>query len=103
MSEKTRAAQQAAKTSVLLNSQAEHKERGATSPWLAAVDFNEASLIALVGTLQLALRHPKFAQGPTAAWVRQFAHDLIKSIPEDRPYLKKVAEMGFNTSFDDIR
>ncbi len=102
MSERTRAAEQAAKIKTLEDSQAEATQLGPLHPWEVRLDLDELACLSLVGTLQLALRHPQFQTKPTGHFMRQLVTDLIGRIPPERPALRKLALMGFNQSFDDV-
>lgn len=59
-----------------------------------------ATLLGVVGALQLALRHPQFAQRPSALQVRALIMDLEKQIPAEFPAIKKIINLGFHPRFD---
>jgi hypothetical protein len=60
------------------------------------IDMDEPTLTAVVGALQLALRHPAFKSGagPTYQTVRNFVDVIIERLPAERPLLKQLMQMG---------
>lgn len=62
--------------------------------------FTVGEGVALLGTLQLALRHPGFRARPTAKWIEEFARALQKAIVSKAPKLAFLCEAGWNKRFD---
>lgn len=55
--------------------------------------------LALIGHLQLALRHPA-NRGPTSELVRKFTHDLIEKLCAKIPACREVCMKGFDARYD---
>ena len=56
--------------------------------------------LGLLGTIQLALRHPQFAQKPTAQWAKRFGESLSEEITSKAPKLKFLCDAGWHKKFD---
>lgn len=68
--------------------------------WEVPVHFDMTSLIAIVGALQLAMRHPQFKKRPSAAVIRKIISTLITGIPEEMPATRELARLGDNPKLD---
>lgn len=55
--------------------------------------------LGLIGTLQLALRHPA-NNGPTSDLVRQFTHTLIGKLAARIPACREICMKGFDPRYD---
>lgn len=64
------------------------------------IKINTMQALALLGTCQLALRHPGFAKRPTSKWIDAFARDLQKLITTNAPGLAFLCDAGWNKRFD---
>ena len=56
--------------------------------------------VGLLGTLQLALRHPEFKKRPTGKWIKTFAEQLEHAIVEKDHSLAMVCAAGWLKKFD---
>lgn len=68
--------------------------------WAVPVHLDMVSLMCVIGTLQVALRHPEFRRRPTAAAVQQIIDQLISGIPENCPATRELARLGNNPAYD---
>lgn len=68
--------------------------------WILPVHLDMFSLMTVIGTLQLAMRHPEFRKRPTAAAVRQIIDQLIAGIPEQCPATRELVRLGDNPDYD---
>ncbi len=68
--------------------------------WEVPVILDMTHLFVVIGTLQLALRHPQFRRTPSAKSVRQIIDQLISAIPDNCPASKELARLGDNPRFD---
>lgn len=67
-------------------------------PITMQIDVTEA--LGLLGTLQLALRHPVFKKRPTAKFIEAFARSLQETIVKKAPGLEFLCEAGWKEEFD---
>lgn len=67
--------------------------------WSVNVNYDLATLITLIGTLQLAMRHPQFRKKPSFAVRNAVAH-LMAAIPEDMPATRELVRLGDNPQYD---
>lgn len=63
------------------------------------MDLDIATLLSIVGALQLAMRHPGF-KGHAQSHAYQFVKSIEVAIPEDFPAIKETIGLGFNRDFD---
>ncbi|MCI0391872.1 MAG: hypothetical protein MOB07_24280 [Acidobacteria bacterium] len=63
------------------------------------VPLDFTALPAVIGALQLALRHPEFAPRPSAQIVRRAIRNIQDGLKEE-PVLVALIEMGFNPHYD---
>ena len=63
------------------------------------VELHIYQAIAIIGNLQLALRHPSNT-GPTAAITRKFIAGLQERISKESAELNLIIEAGFNPDYD---
>ena len=73
-------------------------ERDMEKPLRIEIKVSEG--LALLSTLQLAMRHPDFKKTPTYQWIDAFAHSLQKGITDLAPGLTFLCEAGWNERFD---
>lgn len=64
------------------------------------LDASYASLLGFLGILQMALRHPKLADVPSAAYVAQFARAIETRLAEIGPATARLASMGWSPEND---
>ena len=66
------------------------------------LDVDESVLTSLIGTLQLAMRHPRFKQSGSHAYrqMRELIDKVIRQLPENRPALKRLLKMGDREEYD---
>ncbi len=67
--------------------------------WKMTMTLDIDCLMALIASLQLALRHPKNT-GPTSQTVKGIIEKLIDELPVDCLALRELARMGFNPKHD---
>jgi hypothetical protein len=68
--------------------------------WELPIRLDMTNLFVVIGTLQLAMRHPQFRKTPSAKAVREIIDRLIGGIPENCPASKELARLGDNPKFD---
>ena len=68
--------------------------------WELPVHWDLTCLMSVIGTLQLAMRHPQFKKRPTAKLTRQIIDQLISGIPENMPATRELARLGDNPKYD---
>jgi hypothetical protein len=56
--------------------------------------------VTLVGTLQLALRHPEFKKRPTWGTVRNFVDSLIQALSKDDQGFREFLKLGDHPDYD---
>ncbi len=66
---------------------------------LTPIMVSGVDMLCLLGSLQLALRHPKHT-GPLSQVARVFAEELEKRIIEAAPGFKAVCAAGWNPDYD---
>ncbi len=64
------------------------------------IEMKTSEGLALLATLQLALRHPEFKKKPTAQWIKMFADGLQKGICQQAPGLTFLCDAGWKEEFD---
>jgi len=64
------------------------------------VVFDINSLMATVGALQLAMRHPKFNKSPSHKTIRRAVDTMIAGIPGEMSALRELARLGDNPKYD---
>lgn len=66
------------------------------------VELDATCATTLVGTLQLAMRHPQFDQLSAAGQIiSEIIAGIVSRIPPDCPNIRKLIEAGFDKSFDE--
>ena len=65
------------------------------------LDLNITAVVALIGTVQVALRHPNARQSPTMMCAEKIIVDVIDQIDPSHGDLWKFLNMGFNRTFDE--
>lgn len=68
--------------------------------WEVPIHLDITSLFVVIGTLQLAMRHPQFRRTPSARSVRQIIDQLISGIPENCPASRELARLGDKPEYD---
>lgn len=68
--------------------------------WAVDVSYDLSCLMAVIGALQLSLRHPEFRKKPSAHIVRHIIAHLMAGIPEDMPATRELARLGDNPQYD---
>lgn len=63
------------------------------------IEIDMVTAICLIGSVQLASRHPKNV-GPSARISQDFARDLQKIVVEKFPAAEFILEAGWNPDFD---
>jgi hypothetical protein len=63
------------------------------------VQYNTIQALGLLGTLQLALRHPRL-EGPTSRYMRELATHLEMFLAECGPATKRLCACGWNPEDD---
>jgi len=63
------------------------------------IEIDMVTAICIIGSIQLALRHPKH-NGPSAQIAHDFARDLQKIVVEKFPAAAFTLEAGWNPDFD---
>lgn len=61
--------------------------------------FDITTAMALIGRMQLALRHPQY-RGPSAEVARAQITAFRDALPEEFPAIKKLITQGFNSQYD---
>ena len=64
-----------------------------------AIEFTLPQAMGLLGTLQLAMRHPKF-NGPTSETMRNLANVLEAGLHNCGPATARLCELGWNPEED---
>lgn len=64
------------------------------------LELTMADGLALLATMQLALRHPKFKKTPTAASMDILARSIQKALSDRVPKIAMLCEAGWNERFD---
>lgn len=64
------------------------------------IEINTMQALGLLGTVQLALRHPRFPRQQTGIWARRFAQDLQGQIVKNAPGLAFICDAGWQKDFD---
>ncbi len=84
----------------LIDTVAKEQRENLPPDWELPVHLDVTSLFVVIGTLQLALRHPEFRKTPSAKAARRIIDTLISGIPDNCPASKELARLGDNPKFD---
>jgi predicted fused transcriptional regulator/phosphomethylpyrimidine kinase len=72
-----------------------------TDPQPVQIEMSKADVFALIGTVQLAGRHPNAKDSPSIQASLGLARQLIDAIAANDPDLRMLCNMGFEKQFDE--
>ena len=77
------------------------EESEAIANTMIRVDISGTDALAIVGVIQLALRHPAMGDNPVGAMGRLFAEELARKLGEAVPITKEITQSGWDPDDDE--
>jgi len=72
------------------------EESEAIANTMIRIDVSGPDALAIIGVIQLALRHPAMGGNPVGAMGKLFAEELARKLGEAVPITKEITQAGWN-------